>query len=186
MKQSEAKDVFTPERSFLELLKQMKEAPTSFDSASSLMTQMVEQMHVGLKLDRAAIYVFTKDKKRLKSYCTAGIEKTDPLKRFETQIIKGTIFKVLYDKPSALWLKPSARKEVADLVPMNFKQCSQRDEGLFASVFVRSKPVAILYADQEQGYSINEVQFRYFKLATKALESALVMLGNQQSNHAKS
>ena len=185
-KKAETKDVFTPERSFLNLLKQMKDAPASFGSAATLMTQMVEQIHVGLKLNRAAIYVVNKDKTRLKSYFTAGIEKTDPLKSFETQIIKGTIFKVLYDKPSALWLKPSARKEVADLVPMNFKQCSQRDEGLFASVFVRSKPVAIIYADQKQGHAINEVQFRYFKLATKALESALTLLGNQQSNHAKS
>lgn len=184
-KSVELKDVFTPEKSFLSLLKQIKDAPASFGSTAALMGQTVEQIQKGLKLERAALYVLSKDKTRLKSYFSAGIDTNDPLHGFETKIIKGTIFKVLCDKPAALWLKPGARKEVADLVPMNFKQTTQREESLFASVFVRNKPVAILYADHAPEQRIDEAQFRYFKLATKALESALVVLGNQQSNHAK-
>ena len=185
IKPLEAKTVFTPEKSFLDLLKQMKDAPASFSSGAELMGQIVSQIQQGLKLERSAIYVLNKDKTRLKSYFTSGINDKDPLKGFETQIIKGTIFKVLSDKPAVLWLKPNVRKEVADLVPMNFKQTTQRDESLFASIFVRNKPVAILYADQVQDRAINEAQFRYFKLATKALEAALSALGNKQSNHAK-
>lgn len=181
----ESKAVFKPEKSFLDLLKQMKDAPTSFDSGATLMGQLVSQIQQGLRLDRAAIYVLNKDKTQLKSYFSSGIPNNDPLNGFQTKIIKGTIFKVLCEKPAALWLKPGIRKEVADLVPMNFKQTSQRDEALFASVFVRNKPVAILYADVGQNQRMDEAQFRYFKLATKALESALAALGSQSSNHAK-
>ncbi|KZY61070.1 hypothetical protein A3742_02930 [Oleiphilus sp. HI0071] len=183
-KASESKTVFTPDKSFLELLRKMKESPASFSSGAELMGQLANQIQQGLKLERSAIYVLNKDKTRLKSYFTSGISEKDPLKGFETQIIKGTIFKVLSEKPAAVWLKPSSRKEVADLVPMNFKQTTQRDESLFASIFVRNKPVAILYADQAQNKAIDEAQFRYFKLATKALEAALAALRNKQSNHA--
>ena len=178
-------EVFTPEESLLKLLRKMKGAPGSFESAAELMQLMVKEIRTGLRLDRCAIYLLNKDKTMLRSYSSVGIETSDPLYKMQTPIVKGTIFKVLTDKTSALWLKPNTKQEVVNLVPMNFKQATQRDECFFASVFVRGKPVAVFYADGEHGSALNEAQFRYFKIASKTLESTLEYLGNRKANNAK-
>ena len=178
-------EVFSPEESFLKLLRQMKEKPGSFSSAAGLMQKVVTEIQRGLRLDRCSIYLLNKEKTALRSYCSSGIEESDPLYKMQTPIVKGTIFKVLTEKASALWLKPNTKKEVTNLVPMNFKQATQRDECLFSSVFVRGKAIAVLYADGEHGSALNEAQFRYFKIASKTLESTLEYLGNQKASNAK-
>ncbi|KZZ59476.1 hypothetical protein A3762_05130 [Oleiphilus sp. HI0125] len=172
-KKQEDQKTITPETSFLHLLKAIKQQPTDFNSASALMTKMVEQIQIGLHLKRCALCVLSKDISKLNIVFKSGIDGDDPLASFSTPIIKGTIFSVLCDKPAALWLKPSVKKEVADLVPMNFKQTTQRDEAFFASIFVKGKPIGVVYADQDPDQRIDEAQFRYFKLAIKALESSL-------------
>lgn len=171
------KTIFSPEPSFMALFKRIKNAPTDFDSAGSLMQEVATQVQKGLRLERCVMYVLNKDKSGIKPYFRSGIDKSDPLYSFETQIIKGTIFKVLTDKPGALWLKPSSKQQVANLVPINFKQCSQRDESLFASIFVRGKAVAVLYADNALKVQIDEGQFRYFKHISAGLEKALSLRG---------
>jgi len=178
-------EVFTPEESFLKLLRKMKGAPGSFESAAELMQLIVKEICAGLRLDRCVIYILNKDKTMLRSYSSVGIEISDPLYKMQTPIVKGTIFKVLTEKASALWLKPNTKQELVNLVPMNFKQATQRDECFFASVFARGKPVAVFYADGEHGSALNEAQFRYFKIASTTLESTLEYLGNRKANNAK-
>ena len=173
-------DVFTPSKDFLDLLKKMKNEPHKFDSTVSLMNELAHQIQTGLLLERCAVMLFNKEKTRIKTYFCSGIEKADPLHTFEAKVIKGTIFKVLSDKSAALWLKPSSKQEVSNLVPMNFKQITQRDEQLFASVFTKEQALAILYADAAHGTPLREEQFRYFKLAAKALEAALTVLGTRK------
>jgi hypothetical protein len=172
---------FKPGPEYTKLIKRMKNELSSFDSAHELMQEAVTAIGTGLKLQRALIALVSKDKSRLKAYYTEGMNDQDPLKGFDTKIISGTIFKVLCERQAGLWVKSDTKQSIANLIPMNFKQLTQTEEGIFVSIFVNERPVAIFYADQgEDSKSIVEEQFRYVKLMVKTLEAALLQLRNQK------
>lgn len=176
-------DGFKPGAEYARLIKRMKNDATSFDSAHQLMQEVVTAITAGLSLNRGLIALINKDRSRLKAYYTGGMSAEDPLKTFDAAIIPGTIFKILCERQARLWVKADSKQSVANLIPMNFKQLTQTEEGIFVSIFVKERPVAIFYADQGADQSpILEDQFRYVKLMIKSLESALMQLRIKKQN----
>jgi hypothetical protein len=115
----------------------------------------------------------SKDQSRLKSYFPVGCNESPELARFETQIIRQTLFGKLCERAASVWVKPASADKLQKMVPMNFKQTIQVEDFFLMSIFVAKRPVAVLYADAGLGGSLTEQQYQLFKYLCGAIASAL-------------
>jgi hypothetical protein len=156
-----------------ELTDAMLHRPEEFADLNAVMNAASEVLGRGIGFKRAVIMLVSKDQSRLKSYFPVGCNESPELARFETQIIRQTLFGKLCERAASVWVKPASADKLQKMVPMNFKQTIQVEDFFLMSIFVAKRPVAVLYADAGLGGSLTEQQYQLFKYLCGAIASAL-------------
>ncbi|MFT6029713.1 MAG: HD-like signal output (HDOD) protein [Oleiphilaceae bacterium] len=156
-----------------ELTHLMANKPEDFADFHELMNASTQGIAYGIELKRSFVALISKDGSRFKTYYTVGCSEFEPLKSFDSQIVKGTIFHKLCERPASIWIKPSSEKKIKDLIPMKFNRAIDVNDFFLMSVFVGKKPVAIFYGDNMNGNTLTDKNYNQFKFLCGAVSSAL-------------
>ena len=158
---------------FDELTHLMSNQPEEFADFHELMNAATQGIAYGINVKRSLVALISKDTSRLKTYYTVGCSNYEQIKSFESKIVQGTIFHKLCERPASIWVKHSSERRIKDLIPMNFNSAIDVSEFFLMSVFVGKKPVAIFYADNINGNTLTDRQYKQFKFLCGAVSSAL-------------
>jgi len=167
---------------FDELVRIMSQQSDAFADLHELMNAATQGLAYGINLKRAMVCLINRNESRLKTYFHVGSEKGSKFSSFKTNLIPGTIFSKLVERPASIWVKPHSDNKIIKLIPMNFKQVIEVEEYFLISVFLNNKPVAIFYADNYHDKPMSETQYKQFKVLCAAASKALK---HQASNKAK-
>lgn len=190
-KQNNAKDMITeevesylPSKVYFEIMKRLKERINSYEDLHGMMNDALKAVVDGMQLARGCIALYNRDQTRIKTYYFLAKEPEDTLQEFDTLVVNSTIFGLMKEKPSSLWIKPSSPDTVTRLIPMNFKQATQSDSGFYMSLFVRGKAIGIFYCDDGKDGVLTEAHYKYFKFLSKTLAKGLAFQATRKRKHS--
>ena len=141
---------------FNELTALMMNRPEDFVDLHELMNAATKGIAHGIGLKHAAVCLINKDRSRIKTYYQIGNPPDSEFARFETQLVPGTLFTKLMERPASIWIKPTSPSSLSALLPSDFKRTIATDECFLMSVFVGKRPVAIFYADNFSNDRVSE------------------------------
>ena len=170
---SAEKEQFAPDSVYNDCVNKLYKDPGDFKDIHAMMNAAAAALVFGLGLGRASISLVNRERTRIKTYYSCGCEDSSELAGYQAQLVKGTVFNRLVQKPASVWIKPSSEEKIKALVPMNFKQVINIENYFLMSVFVNNKPFAIVYADGHEANAPNEERYKYFKYLCKGLGMSL-------------
>jgi GAF domain-containing protein len=116
-----------------------------------------------LGLQRVVFAILSSDHKYLKTRFVMGADDKDPIRRLSIPLSSNTLFAIMLKKPQGVWLNTTTKKRFLPIIPDSIHK-SIDIRGFFSiSLFVRDKPIGILYADAEEPDSLTDEQFKLFK-----------------------
>ncbi len=126
---------------------------------------VVDGLRLGLQLDRVALGVVTKKPRGLAFRIVSPNKEAEALKGFKLDLEQASLFARLMRKPQNVWLNQRTRGKLLSLIPATLSSVID-PKGFFASsLFVRGKPVAMIYADKKNGEGeLEEAAYRRFRL----------------------
>ncbi|GEM_PF-4530601 len=171
---------YIPSNVYFEIMRRFKERSNSYEDLHGMMNDALRGVVDGMQLARGCIALYNRDQTRLKTYYFLAKEPKDTLQEFDTLVVNSTIFGLMKEKSSSLWVKPSSPENVTKLIPMNFKQATQSDSGFYMSLFVRGKAIGIFYCDDGKDGVLSEAHYKYFKFLSKTLAKGLAFQATQK------
>lgn len=142
----------------------------------NILSLTMDGLHDGIGLNRVVFALLTQERHQLRARAIAGAN-TDPLfSRFVIELNGAHLFTRMMEKPQALWLNEENRTKFWPLVPKPFQHIIRTDSFYVLSLFVRNKPIGLLYADRHAAScALDARAYHRFKqlglLAAKALNS---------------
>jgi HD-like signal output (HDOD) protein len=110
--------------------------------AQQALDEFIAALHDGLGLDRVVVALLAADHASLRGRFFRGVAPGSPLHRFEFHRGDGSVFSRLLERPAAVWVQPAA------LLTPAVQRVVDASEFIAQSVFVRDRPVALVYADR--------------------------------------
>ena len=117
--------------------------PTLSDTIAGALHAMRDQQH----LRRLMFATITPDRKGLKCRFAVDIPTRPSLKGFSLKFERTNLFTALLKKSQTFWLNDGNRSKYLPLVPPQTRSVLSEDGFLMMSVFMKNRPVGILYAD---------------------------------------
>lgn len=119
---------------------------------------------------RAIFAMLSRDRQQLQTRLASGTTDDDPLRRLDLAVRSKQVFSLLLTRPQAVHITPANREKYqAYLTPLPLGEASAA--GCYAtSVFVKGKPVGILYAD---GGEMNAEGYQAFRREAAAISRLL-------------
>jgi HD-like signal output (HDOD) protein len=143
---------------------QVKEKPVaSGNRLQKLFGQHMLLLRKNLGLQRVVFAILSSDRKYLKTRFVMGADDNDPIRRLSIPLGSNTLFAIMLKKPQGVWLNAATKKRFLPIIPDSIHK-SIDIRGFFSiSLFVRNKPIGILYADAREPDSLTDEQFKLFK-----------------------
>ncbi len=136
--------------------------------------EALQGLNRDLGLPRVVFAMNSGDKKYIEGRYYTGVTKDSPLRSFRIDRSSTTLFSRLWDKPQNVWVNDSNRKRVASLFNDTMRQFFGEQDFFAASIYLRAKPIGILYADSGSvDTRLEEKQYQQFKAARLSLTSRL-------------
>lgn len=152
-----------------------------FQDIHELMNLAVQGVRYGVDLDRVVAGFLNQDRSEIQAYYSAGTLDYPDLGEFHVNIKFGDLFHQLIQKPSTLWVNKQNKAKIWTKIPGSFKQATRAEEFIITSVFIRQKPVAIIYADNgATNRRIRESDYQAFKYLCAAANKGMEMVSNRQ------
>ncbi|MGM0592975.1 MAG: HDOD domain-containing protein [Pseudomonadota bacterium] len=147
----------------LRVLKELAELPDGAPLRRALELAL-EGLHEGLGLNRVVFAMLTPDKEQLKARSIVGSENDPLFSRFAVDLASHNLFMRLMEKPQSLWLNDDNRGKFFPLIPIQFHKQIRIDSFFVMSLFVRSKPIGMFYADRHtEACKLDAESYRHFK-----------------------
>jgi HD-like signal output (HDOD) protein len=155
-----------------ERIKQQVQQPGITQSA--ILHSSLDGLTQDLGWKRSCLLLLSKDKQNLHNRMSAGIPKDASLHDYQIQIADSGLFKILINKPLAIWINPDNIQKYHKLIPKSLLDSSGTEDFVAMSLFIAEKPIGIIYADRHTALTgIDEGAFSQFKqlilLTSKAL-----------------
>lgn len=111
---------------------------------------LLEALHHGLGLNRVVFARLSgeEDQPVLVAESLIGTDYEPRFNRFRLPLSTGGLFKILMNKPSAVWINAQNREKYWPLVPEDVKGLIGVPSFYAMSVFAHGKPVGLIYADR--------------------------------------
>ncbi len=129
----------------------------------------LRKLHDSAGMDRAMFAMLTPDKKSLRARFVIGAGKEAPIRRFQLNVEQRHLFSLLLTKPQEFWLNSSNRKKYLPLIPSSLHDTLDTRGFFVTSVFVRNRPLGILYGDCSDASTLDQHAFARFKQITRQL-----------------
>ncbi len=125
---------------------------------------VLEGMHDGLGLNRVVFAGLTPNKDQLRASYMLGSDNDPAFKQFAVDLSGHNLFVRLMEKQQSLWLDDNNRRKFFQIIPINFHKLIDNDSFFVMSLFIRSKPVGLFYADRHsRNCRLNEESYKRFK-----------------------
>lgn len=153
----------------------LDEIQTHLDGSLDLhdmMTLVLQGMHEGIALNRIVFALLTRDRAFLKAKYVHGAPPGSPLRLFEVDLRKPSLFSRLLDKMQGVWFNAGNAKTLSPLIQPELTRIIGEGEFYAMSLFVNGKPVGLFYADRKHGECrLDEHSYLEFKrLCVRATE----------------
>lgn len=150
-----------------------KPAPTPANKLQQSLIQITTRMQKEIGISRVMFAMLTSDRKTLKARFVAGGEGRDRLNHFTCTHDKRNLFTVLLSKPQGFWLKEDNKVKYLPLIPEHLRDTVDTRGFFIMSIYVRYKPVGLIYADAEQPETLDEDGYMRFKQLCQQLSNQL-------------
>jgi HD-like signal output (HDOD) protein len=140
-----------------------KSAPAPANPLQQGLTLVTTRMRKELGVTRVMFAMLSRDRKTIKARFVTGAEKESALSRFNCAYDKRNLFSVLLSKPQGFWLREDNREKYLPLIPASLREAVDTRGFFIMSIYLRNKPVGLLYADAAQPDALNEEGYKRFK-----------------------
>ncbi|MAD47506.1 MAG: hypothetical protein CMI02_01545 [Oceanospirillaceae bacterium] len=167
------------------LLNQLQQEPDSFGDWHFLMKCMLKGVTEGLGLPQACVALLNKDKTRLKIIYTEGVSADDPLRRFNVDLTRPSLFTRLLEKTAGLMLTPDNREKFLNHLPASVTDLIP-SQSVMMSINAGASPIGLVmgFADAQQA-EISQAEYAGFKnLCMIASQSLATLRANTLKNKA--
>lgn len=135
----------------------------------------MDGMHDGTGLNRVVFALLTQERHQLRARAIAGADNDPVFDRFHIELNGAHLFTRLMEKPQALWINDTNRVKFWPMVPKPFQRIVRCNSFMVLSIFVKDRPVGLLYADRQcGGCGLDAHAYHRFKqlgmLAAQAME----------------
>jgi len=171
-----------------ELLLELKiMAKNSTTSQANLLNTLLEGCQNHIKTHRNALFLLSKDHKKISTRLHKGLSKGSALLNFSMPMQQSGLLKILLEKPQAIWINSNNYRKYEKMLPGIFKSCSLSDDFFMMSLFSGGKAVGIVFCDNYgQKIPLNKEQFNLFKQAVSLTAKAMLLISQRHKLKAKS
>lgn len=120
-------------------------------------------------LERVMFAMLTPDRKSIRSRFVVGGDQDDQLRKLDISLEQRHLFSVLVAKQQGFWLNSGNRQKYAQLLPENIANSLHSNSFFASSLYLRNKPIGILYADCSDPNDLNSHNFSQFKQLSQRL-----------------
>jgi HD-like signal output (HDOD) protein len=120
-------------------------------------------------VERAMFAMLTPDRKALKVKFIVGAEPASPLKRFQHPVGERHLLTLLLKKNQSIWLHQSNREKLLPLMDEALQTTFDTRGFFMGSLFIKNRPIGILYADRADDIPLDIQGFNHFKSLTQRL-----------------
>lgn len=151
--------------------------PEDYQHPTEVLKDLLKVLIQGVGLERVSLNTVNTQNQIVKVIHSIGFSKDSPLNQSMHQIDAQSLFSRLYDKVACILVNQDNTHRISKMLPDSYKQHINDSNYLLMSVFMNSKPVAIVYADMGEDASLIEtVQHKQFKQLCTAATSCLAAL----------
>jgi len=138
------------------------------------LTKTIEDMQQIHGLKNVMFAMLSPDKRCLKARFVASDADSGRLRGFEAKLDEPGLFTIIMKKPQALWCHTGNREKYLTMIPRPTLP-SLGDKGfLIMSIFLRSKPIGLFYADNgDSNAGVTADQFSNFKVSCQRFVQSL-------------
>jgi len=142
--------------------------PASPKPKTSSVRQVVEEslaaIQAKLGLKRVVFAGISRDRQFIRGQLFCGVGPDSPLRRFQFERAGPSLFAQLVEKPQHVWVHAGNREKLARFLNQEMHDVLGRVDFCASSVFVRSRPVGLCYADAHpDGQGLDEGTYSQFK-----------------------
>lgn len=135
---------------------------------TSSVRQVVEEslsaIQTKLGLRRVVFAGISRDRKFIRGQLFRGVGGDSPLRRFQFERAGPSLFARLVEKPQHVWVHAGNRETLARFLNQEMHDVLGRVDFCASSIFVRSRPVGLCYADAHpDGQGLDEGTYSHFK-----------------------
>lgn len=136
-------------------------------------------LHEGAGLGRVLFALLTPDRTHLRARLWLGVEPGSPLAGFDLPLAPPHLFTRLLERPQGVWLRPGEKPALDALLTPPLAALVGGEAFFAMSLFVRDRPVGILYADQPgNGHALDAERYALFRqLGRQAAEGLAHLSG---------
>ena len=130
----------------------------------------MKRMQSEAGIGRAVFAMLNRERTELRARMALGCDKQDPIRQFRLDPRHKHLFGLLVGKQQSIWVKPDNRaRYAAYLKPLPLDERSQ--PGFYAmSLFVREKPLGLIFADCG---SLSEAGYKQFRVLCREVTRTL-------------
>ncbi len=135
----------------------------------------------GIELERILFATLSADKKIVKVKFAVGVSKESPLRKFRFNLGERNLFSILMKKPQSFWLNSKNKDKYYPLINDTLQPAVSEHGFFLTSIFVKGKPVGIIYADSQKMGGLTSTRFKEFKIVAQRLTNKLANLDSLAS-----
>lgn len=124
-------------------------------------------------VERVIFAMLTRDRTRLRTRLALGGQADDGLRRLDLDLGRNNLFRSLLGRPQSVWLNDANAARYRDHLPVPVRQAVGSRGAFMMSLFVRDRPLGLLYGD---GAALDEQGYRRFRELGN--EAMAVLAGN--------
>jgi len=134
--------------------------PTPASDLHSTMTDVMRRIREQTGSTRVIFMMLNQDRSRLRTRLALGGRPEDGLRRLDLDLGRKNLFTALMGKPQSVWLNQDNTKNYEAYLPPALRHLLATQGFYIMSLFVRGKPLGLLYGD---GDSLSEQGYRQFR-----------------------
>ncbi|NVK40946.1 MAG: HDOD domain-containing protein [Oceanospirillaceae bacterium] len=161
---------------FRQTLQRLRHGHAQHSRPAHILQALMQGLSRGLGLPQLALQVVQPSQHRLKTAQVIGIEDSDPLARFQLGLNESILLRQLCNRPACIWIDDSTRPRLLPLLPETLRLSLTERDGLLMSVFMRERPVAVIFAAGDRGTLTTFHRDRFRELCESASEALERML----------
>ncbi|WP_157496787.1 HDOD domain-containing protein [Hahella ganghwensis] len=171
---------------YINITQTMLRSPAQFKDIAALMNGAARCITFGVGLRTCVIALINTNKTRLKGYYAADTQDRPELARMDLDLTRPSLFSKLMEKPSSIWINPGSSDKVKKMIPAEFRSVNQSMDFFLTSCFVKSRPVAMIYADAGiNALPLTEFEYDCFKHVCSATSQVLYYFSQRNSKNGK-
>ena len=149
-------------------------------SQTDIINACLDGVFNDLEMTKTSLFLLSKDKLILQNRMFRGIEENSPFRKYQIELAKAGLLKILLSKPQAIWINSSNFNKYQHMIPQSLLASIRSNSFMAMSLFIGSKPVGIIYADRSAvDNTVDDQRFIRFKNLISLTSKGLTLLSKK-------